>query len=143
LLHRMAGQAAPAESLPATADGAAFVPTSWSADGKSLAGTCAIAGGSRIVLYDFGSRSYTGVETVPEPLPYDGPFPTFLSDGKRLLYLTRDGVKLLDTRTRRSHVIATGSPENAIVRFAVSADDAFLYFNRQMSQADIWMASVP
>jgi Tol biopolymer transport system component len=112
-----------------------FIPWSWSSDGQKLAGWEARIGERfGIVLYSFESQRY-------EKLTDFGTRPTWLSDGRRLLFYFKDKIFLVDSKSKKvREVLATTS--NDIAGLALLRDDRYIYFSLKIAEADIWLMSV-
>ena len=104
----------------------------WSRDGRSLAGFLNRDDG--VAIYSLESRTF-------RRLTEQGADPVWLSDSRRLLYLDRGKISLLDSATGHSKELVSIAPEEIARRgFAVSADDARIYFSVSATEADVWMA---
>jgi Tol biopolymer transport system component len=124
--------------LPPPGRGLAFAASSWSADGKWLAGVLHPPYGPRIpgiVLYSPASGSYVRMTDRGEG-------PTWLSDSRRLLYAAGNDIFLLDTRSRRSRRILSPPPGSAYEDLSLSPDDRVLYLARSMDEGDIWLLTL-
>jgi len=126
------------EALPPSGpQNPSFGATSWSPDGRRLAGTRAPAGG--ISVFSFDSRRY-------EDFTEFGFLPRWLSDGRRLVFFTfattsKSAMYLLDTRSRKVHEILSVTP-NEIRVLAPSQDDRRIYFGVTVIEADVWLMSL-
>lgn len=95
----------------------------WSrADRNKLACTVAApSGGYQIAVYDFGS----GKAEVVSRAPFDGIEPSWLDDGRHLVYTARDRSSsvlcILDTASGKSTPITAGSPVGASMQASVLA----------------------
>jgi len=124
--------------LPVPPDSLApFAANAWSPDGQRLAGTGVIAGRDRgIILYTLASRTY-------ERLTDFGQWPVWLPDSRRLL-LVADGraFYLLDRETRQVRQVF------AVTRDVIgppqpTPDGRAVYFTRRVTEADIWLLTLP
>jgi Tol biopolymer transport system component len=123
------------EALPSLGDdGELFVSTTWSRDGRWLAGTKMTDQGlgEAIVLYSLESHQY-------RELTNNGTFATWLPDSRRLLI--GPPLRMLDIESGTEHEILSLSPD-IIVYAAVSPDGQTLYFSRRKNEADIWMLTL-
>jgi eukaryotic-like serine/threonine-protein kinase len=110
----------------------AFGVTSWSADGRRLAG---FDKKGRIVLYSFATRK---VEVLPER----GTNSAWLRDGRTLVFL-RDGVVwVLDTATRQARQVLEPPPHSTFDWLAMSPDERTLYLVHTTEEADIGMLTL-
>ncbi len=131
-----APQALPALKEPDTF----FEATSWSPDGRRLAGFQLRRDGkfSGIGIYSFENGDYTRVTDF-------GQSPFWLSDSRRLIFssgLSRDGaIYLMDSQSRKVHQIVSVAP-NEVIGDAISPDNRWIYLTVQVTEADIWMANL-
>jgi Tol biopolymer transport system component/DNA-binding winged helix-turn-helix (wHTH) protein len=115
-----------------------FEAASWSPDGRKLAGFQLGADGrfSGIGIYSFETGGYTRIADF-------GQDPSWLSDGRRLLLtrgIPRDGaIYLVDSQSRKIHQVLSVEPNVANVA-SISADNQWIYFSIEITEADIWLA---
>jgi Tol biopolymer transport system component/tRNA A-37 threonylcarbamoyl transferase component Bud32 len=128
-LARPLGQRITAE-LPAVAGNEGFTTSSWSRDGRWLAG---ISEG--IVLYSFATGRYTR-------LSERGVLPQWLHDDRRLLYLDDDKLCLLDIHGHEARPVVEPAPGSAIAWFCVGPHDRLLYLVRRTAEGHIWMLTM-
>jgi len=114
-----------------------FHVTSWSPDGKLLAGHTAQKGGIR----PNGLAFYTVETGRYERLTDAGNKPLWLPDGRRLLYHDKRQLLVLDVATRESRVVLPASPNGEIIDFALSADGRSIHLVRSDSEGDVWALS--
>jgi eukaryotic-like serine/threonine-protein kinase len=131
--------AAPVQLPNALVDGAALIPTSWSPDGRRLAGGMTLPSGriSGVGIYDLATHTTTVVS------PDDPSWVRWLADGRRVIYFTKGGWQLvvLDTVTRARTVVDVRLPGPSIDDvFALSPDNRTIYYGALRSEADIWIA---
>jgi eukaryotic-like serine/threonine-protein kinase len=129
------------EDLPRISDDLQFFPHSWSSDGRTIFGS-ALGAGSQdagIWRYSLDTRRY-------EKLTDAGRNPSLLKDGRRLLYETQ-GIYLYDLVTRVSIPIniSSGAPRRLLNAnsFSLSSDNRWLCLVRDVSEGDVWMATLP
>ncbi|HEV8609731.1 MAG TPA: protein kinase [Thermoanaerobaculia bacterium] len=135
-----AGPARAPEPLPLFAEpGRWFQVTSWSPDGRSLAGggvPHAASGGGGVVLYSFESRRY-------ERLVERGEKPIWLRDGRQLLFLSDpEHVSLLDARTKQARPVYTAPRGSEIADYTLSKDDRWICVIRSNDEGDVWLAKL-
>ena len=127
-------------ALPNTslADGSRFFATSWSPDGRSLAGYLRATSGapSGVGVYDVTSAALrvAGAEATMHV--------RWLADSRRVVYFTNGGTTLvvLDTTTGRSVRSSDPLPLPAFaLRFALARDGRHVYYGGIRSESDIWM----
>jgi Tol biopolymer transport system component/DNA-binding winged helix-turn-helix (wHTH) protein len=117
-----------------------FEATSWSPDGRRLAGFQLRADGkySGIGIYSFENGDYTRVTDF-------GQSPFWLRDGRRLIFSSgpsRDGaIYLMDSQARKVRQIISMAP-NEVGGDAISPDNRWIYFALTVTEADIWMANL-
>ena len=109
--------------------------SSWSPDGKKLAGYMVSAGTgeSGIFVYSFETRRYEKISDF-------GVFPVWLDDNRRLLFYQRDKIYLLDSQTKKSEEVMSVAP-NRTQRITVSKDNRTAFYTLQKTEADIWLGS--
>jgi Tol biopolymer transport system component len=126
--------------LPAPAEGEVFAASSWSPDGKYLAGALEQARGGAsipgVVLYSFATGRY-------ERLTDKGTVPAWLHDGHTLLYRLEGKILECDLRTKASRVVLTPPSNSAFNSVSVGPDDRAIYAVRASEEGDIWMLTLP
>jgi eukaryotic-like serine/threonine-protein kinase len=128
------------EEIPRISESLTFFPRTWSADGRAIYGSAAGAGSpdAGIWVYSLDTHRY-------EKLTDAGGDPKPLRDGQRILYERNAQIQLYDRRTRTSSPIGTpisyqtGPGQNA---FAISSDNRWLCVVHDVSEGDIWMATL-
>jgi len=121
--------------LPPAGEGKGFSASSWSADGRRLAGNLHQPDGRQlpgIVLYAPADRTYLRLSERGEGA-------TWLSDSRHLLYWDSETLFLLDTQTRTARQVLAIPPGSAHNDLGVSPDDRVLYLARNTEQGDIWL----
>jgi len=69
-----------------------------------------------------------------------GADPVWLSDSRRLLFLDKGKIHLLDSASGSTRELVSVMPEEVARRgFAVSPDDRRIYFSVSTTEADVWM----
>jgi Tol biopolymer transport system component len=115
-----------AEPLPAWDDGGgAFEPSSWSPDGRMLAGSA-----RGIVVYSLDDGTY-------RRLGDSGSAPAWL-DERRLLFTTERELRVLDLRSGRSRVLVSFVPARVLPAVSVSADRRSVSVSLAASAEEIW-----
>jgi Tol biopolymer transport system component len=135
-----AGPARAPEPLPPFPEaGRWFQVTSWSPDGRSLAGqgdVLASAGGGGVVIYSFDTRRY-------ERLNDHGVKPLWLRDGRQLLFLPDpEHIALLDARTKQVRTVYTAPRGSQIADYTVSKDDRWICVIGSNDEGDVWLAKL-
>lgn len=115
-----------------------FAPRSWSPDGRKVAGDLRRAGGasSGLAVYSLESRKY-------QPLTEFGSWPVWLSDSRRLLFNHQDKILLIDTQSGRVREVFSYAPHETEHGFGVCRDDRWIYFSLAVTEADVWLMSMP
>jgi eukaryotic-like serine/threonine-protein kinase len=122
------------EELPAlTVGGEVFLPSSWSRDGHRLAGY-GDGPSAGIILYSVARRTY-------ERLTRDGTAPIWLNDNRRLIYVDKGKLFLLDSASKQSRELLA-LPHGDIATPALASDNQRIYFVRQNIEADVWLATL-
>jgi Tol biopolymer transport system component/DNA-binding winged helix-turn-helix (wHTH) protein len=117
-----------------------FEAANWSPDGRSIAGWELRGDGkfTGISVYSFETGRYTHLTDF-------GHEPTWLKDSRRLLFnnapATDATVYLLDTASRKFHPVFS-LPQNQIQVAEISPDNRWIYYNLNVDEADIWLASL-
>jgi TolB protein len=126
------GAQTPEKLPPFPGQGQVFSGWNWSPDGRMLAGFLNRDDG--VVIYSPDSRTF-------RRLTGHGSDPAWLSDSRRLLFLDKGKICLLDSVSGRSKELVSAMPEEIARRgFAVSPDDRRVYFSVSTTEADVWMA---
>jgi Tol biopolymer transport system component len=123
------------EPVPLVGEGLKFLPYSWSPDSKQLAGWIILPDGSAtggIVVYEVEKRSYRRVTKT-------GQHPTFLRDGRRIVFLDGSILKIVDVATGRASEILRGDSRRTIEVFGIAPDDRSLFVSWASTQADLWL----
>jgi Tol biopolymer transport system component len=118
------------DALPRATEGLHPAMTSWSPDGRRLAGELRDAPG--IAVYSFGDRTYQSVTN-------SGARPIWLPNGREIVFEDAGRLRIADVATRRVRDVVTSSPMTAI---SLSADARTLVFADRQTQADVWMMEV-
>jgi Tol biopolymer transport system component len=119
-------------------DGVAFWPSSFSPDGRQLAGILPSAANvvSGAALYTISDRTY-------RKLPADDPTRLdFLPDGRRLLVAAPRGLGVLDLTTGRLRPLVAATEGSEIVWAALSRDARHLAWHERADESDIWLAEL-
>ena len=107
---------------------------SWSQDGKWLAGNY-LYGGGGVVIYSFDAERY-------DRLTETGGRPKWLSDNRRLLFVDKGAIHLLDRVTKDRREILSAGQASRYWGISVSPDNRQIYFTVQTGEADIWVANL-
>jgi eukaryotic-like serine/threonine-protein kinase len=115
-----------------------FSATSWSVDGRRLAGTLEQTDGSvvpGVVVFSFDSRRY-------ERLTASGVVPVWLRDNRTLLYRQEGKIFACDLRSRMPRLILAPPPSSAFTAIAVGPDGRSLYTVRESDEGDVWLLTL-
>ena len=115
--------------LPAADASLNLMMSSWSKDGRKLAGF-----DRGVYSYDFGTQRY-------EQLTEAGDNPVWLPDSRRLLFHRQDKLYVLDSLTKQTRELLSVAP----MRFQslnLSRDGQIVYFSLKTAEADIWRADL-
>ena len=77
-----------------------------------------------------------------EKLTERGKLPLSLGDGEQFLFLDHGQVFLHDRRDKKSRLVAPGPAESPITAFALSRDNRWICVVRDISEGDVWMATL-
>jgi Tol biopolymer transport system component len=130
------GPSSPHEVLPDFGDpNAVFAPTSWSSDGRKIAGHRISNSGLRggVYVFSFDSGKF-------EALTDFGIDPRWLSDNRRLVFWDQYSVKLVDSRSRRVRELLSVFPSE-VWTFGLARDGSRIYIGRVSTEVDIWVAT--
>jgi Tol biopolymer transport system component/tRNA A-37 threonylcarbamoyl transferase component Bud32 len=122
---------------PATV-GEAFYPSSWSADGRKLAGNMSRVDKSLLTgfgIYSFDTMSF-------ERLSREGVNPVWLHDSRRLIYLEQAGVFIFDVQAKRSRRILETPESSTFEALSLSPDEKSLCLIRVADEGDIGMVKL-
>ncbi|MEK6321468.1 MAG: hypothetical protein AABN33_07275 [Acidobacteriota bacterium] len=121
------------QRLPPMSDSIDWPPSSWSPDGRKLAGWRVLRNG--IFVYSFESQQY-------EKLTDFGLLPVWLSDSRRLLFRSFGKLYLVDSQSKTIHEVLSVAPHDFGGRFALSRDNRLIYFSLVTTEADIWLMTL-
>ncbi len=128
----------PVPIAPPDEAGVAFWPSSFSPDGRQLAGTLPSA--ANVAR---GAGIYTIPDRTHRKLPADDPILIlFLPDGRRLLVAGRRGLGIFDLQTGRSRPLVGATDGSEIVWAALSRDGRHLAWHERADESDIWLAEL-
>jgi Tol biopolymer transport system component len=138
LIDVSAGPSRPPDPLPPFPEpGRWFQVTSWSPDGRSLAGQGPVLANSReggVVLYSLDTHRY-------ERLTERGVKPIWLRDGRQLLFSADpEHIALLDARTKQTRTVFTAPRGSGIADYTVSKDDRWICVIKSNDEGDVWLA---
>jgi len=124
----------PISNVPAP--GAEFDEYSWSPDGQQLVGTVTKPNRSDgpLTIYSLATQKYSRLYDSEAALS-----PIWLNDGRRVLFLEKSTVKLIDVGTRVTRELLSVAPDTMDLKWSITRDNLTIYFVRQVQQADIWL----
>ena len=138
--------ATPSENLPPLSDDEHFLPSSWSPDGRRIAGLGAInaTGGNAagVVLYSIATKSYRWVGSVTPPSgEYNAP-PVWLPDGRHLVLGSGNDLVVIDSETGAARLLLAAPAGSQLFMPRPTRDGHALYFLRLEQESDLWMAKL-
>ena len=109
--------------------------TSWSPDGKKLAGYSSKPNVSKklITIYDFATQQYRDLTDL-------GGLALWLDDSRRLIFCNEDKVFLLDTNNGKLKELLSVKP-SIIDSISLSKDNRSIYYSVRKKESDIWLAN--
>lgn len=120
------------EKLPSIKDvGDNFWATSWSADGRKLAGTWIHNLNHYVHVYDFQTQTYENLELL-------GRGPVWFADNRRLLFYRDGRLYVVDTQTKKLRELISVDPYE-ISPVCVTRDTTTIFFTVQKTESDIWV----
>jgi tricorn protease-like protein len=121
--------------------GQTFVPFSWSADGRRLAGIVLRSDGSigPAEVYTLDTGRYEIVNA-----PFDAFFRAalWLNDSRRLLVRDRRGIRLIDTATGRPKTLVSVGGYSIGMSVGISRDNRWITYSETGTEGDIWIAEM-
>jgi Tol biopolymer transport system component len=111
-----------------------FWPSSWSANGRRLAGAWTNAGKNSVHIYDLDTRTYEQLTTF-------GNNPIWLNDDRRLLFRFDDQIYFVDSETKKVRTVLSFTPHE-IRSFCVSKDNRVIYYTLKRTEADVWLLNL-
>jgi Tol biopolymer transport system component len=124
------------QRLPPIGDSSEWRPSSWSPDGRKLAGYKVRAGATNgIFVYSFESQQY-------EKLTDFGLMPVWLSDSRRILFQDRGRLYLVDSQSKKVREALSVAPHYFGYGATLSHDDRVIYFSLVTTEADIWLMTL-
>ncbi len=128
----------PEQLPPAGNDREVFFTSSVSPNEEWFAGSVIKKNGDplpAVFLYSRKAKSYVQVSD-------SGGNPLWLNDNKRLLFEKNGNLWILNSQTKKKHVVMT-APENVqISSFKISGDNHTLLYLYQTQESDIWQATI-
>jgi Tol biopolymer transport system component len=123
-----------------------FEASSWSPDGRSIAGRVKTGAGEDggLAIYDLESKTYFGpLDFILELIEED--FPAWLPDSSGIVFIGADpsngkeGLYMADRELRQVQEILS---DTTIQLPKVSPDGQSIYFNRRIIEADVWLLTL-
>lgn len=111
-----------------------FWPSSWSADGRKLAGAWTNAGRNSVHIYNFDTQTY-------EQLTSFGSSPIWLNDDRRLLFRFAGQAYFVDSETKKVHEVLSFNPHE-IRSLSLSKDNRAIYYTLRRTEADVWLLNL-
>jgi WD40 repeat protein len=120
-----------------------FFPSSWSADGRQIAGL--VWGGSRatasLAVYSLATRRFTA---VPGSLTKGTIWlwPTWLADSRRLLVRGENRIMVVDASTGLGRVLMPVPGYSVGASVGLSRDNKWITYTETATEGDIWIATL-
>jgi Tol biopolymer transport system component len=109
-----------------------FWATSWSPDGRKLAGWVNPESDTPgVVVYDFETRAF-------EQITDFGTAPVWLNDNRRLLFNYLHKLYLVNSKTKKFQELLPPSPHR-VSGYGLSPDGRTLYYGLAVKEADVWL----
>jgi Tol biopolymer transport system component/serine/threonine protein kinase len=131
--------------LPLAEENLAFQASSWSADGKKLAGAGVLLSDMStvpaVLTYSLESKQYTILKNVIPEMRQSvvRDVITWLNDGRRLLAINGGRIYVIDVEAKKSRLVYD-SP--GLYWLSLSNDNRWIYLSQQADEGDIWLASL-
>jgi len=132
-------------TLPYPEKNLAFQASSWSADGKKLAGAGVLLSDMStvpaVLTYSLESKQYTILKNVIPEMRQSvvRDVITWLNDGRRLLAINGGRIYVIDVEAKKSRLVYD-SP--GLYWLSLSNDNRWIYLSQQADEGDIWLASL-
>jgi serine/threonine protein kinase len=125
----------PSEPFAAPEDRtASYIVKSWSSDGMKLVGAQFRPDGKSIGIFEYflNTRKFGQLTTF-------GSAPLWLSDNKRVVFRSNEGLFVVDSVTREQRPLQLPVGTGVRDTFSVSRDDRWVYFCRASEGSDVWI----
>jgi Tol biopolymer transport system component len=137
--NRAWGEQQPESLFPAD-EPQRFTVSSWSTDGKSIAGWRydGISGSSLgVVILDMGSKQFREIAKGSD-------YPEFLHDGRRIIFAQEDHrLMLTDLEGNPPRLLLDVAPDGLHgYGCSVSSDDSAIYYIRVKTESDVWLLQI-
>ena len=115
-------------------DDATFGATTWSADGRTLAGAVEARSGRTVgvATYDLASAALRKLNDD------EGGWVRWLPGDRRVIYLTPNGDVVVFDTVSKTRTVA-GTIRNAVLPFALAPDGRALYLGIERRESDVWI----
>jgi eukaryotic-like serine/threonine-protein kinase len=110
-----------------------LTPFSWSADGQRLMGLSE----GNVFVYSIPGGGYERMTRDKAQCP------SWLHDGRNVLYLSAGKVMVVDTRSRSSRQLFTPPANSELKWVGASPDDRMIYIARAVQEGDVWLGTLP
>jgi serine/threonine protein kinase len=129
-LAQPAEQRAPVMLKPYEDANTKFVPWDWSGDGDKLAGTFS-GEPMKAGYFSFSEQRYV-------PLTATSYYPMWLPDNRRMLFIFRGVISIVDIESKKVTEIAR-VPDGEMIGLGISDDGTLIYYVVDEEESDIWM----
>ncbi len=132
-------------TLPRPGEKVAFQASSWSPDGKQLAGTGVLISDMSatpgIMIYSLESKQYSILQNViPQMrLSVVRDVILWLNDNRRLLSINAGRIYVIDVQAKKARLIYD-TP--GLYWLSVSKDNRWIYLSQQADEGDVWLATL-
>ena len=126
------GQEQTPQKIPLVGGVSSFTTWDWSIDGKLLAGIIGEGDTHFLGYYTFKTGTFTKLTEGAELIP------TWLPDGRRLVYGDENKIYMIDIETRKTSELVS-SPNQQLTSPFVSRDGNLLYYAAYSAESDIWL----
>jgi Tol biopolymer transport system component len=134
--------------LPRPDEKTVFQASSWSPDGKQLAGSgvllsdiTSIPTGGGVLVYSLESKQYLVLKDIIPDMRQSvvRDVIEWLNDGRRLVAINRGRIFLIDIQAQKGRIIYD-SP--GLYWLSLSKDNRWIYLSAQADEGDIWLATL-
>ena len=116
-----------------------FAPASWSPDGQRIVGLTGLPV-MGLTVYSIATQQFT---PVPGEITRGyWVFPTWLSDGRRVIVRRPEGISVVDTTTGVGRMLIQVGGYMAGCSVGISRDNRWITYTETATEGDIWIATM-